>query len=325
MVSVAVILRRVRSLCSVFRLGQRLHIMTSTKSVSTSSTINMETPARAYWALAIGILCISFSAIFVRWANAPGAVNGFYRMAIAMIVLAWPFLRHVRRTGLPLRREILIAMAAGIFFGCDLIFWNTGIVLSGAATPTLMANTAPLWVGLGALFIFHEKLNRFFWLGLGLAMIGAASILGADLSGDMGVGALFGLVAAIFYAGYMLIMQRSRQRLDALPAFWLAGVSATAVLLVTALVRQEPLTGYSLTTWLNFLALGLLTQVLGQFLVSYSLGALPASLVSPTLLAQPALTAILAIPLLGEIPTSLHVLGAVALIVGVYMVHRSRG
>lgn len=282
------------------------------------------TPARAYWALGIGILFISFSAIFVRWANAPAAVTGFYRMAIATIVLAWPFILHVRRRGTLPWREILIAMVAGVFFGSDLIFWNTGIIMSGAATPTLLANTAPIWVGLGAMFIFHEHLNRTFWFGLGLAMVGAASILGADLSGDVGIGALFGLVAAVFYAGYMLVMQRSRQQLDALPAFWLAGVSATALLLLTARIRNESLTGYPPITWLNFLAMGLLTQVVGQFLVSYSLGALPASLVSPTLLAQPALTAVLAIPLLGEIPTSLHIVGAVALITGVYLVHRGR-
>lgn len=295
------------------------------KSPATATNRRTISPQlRAHIALAIGILSISFSAIFVRWANAPGAVNGFYRMAIATIVLAWPFFRHIRRTGAPPRREIFIAMAAGLFFGSDLIFWNTGILISGAATPTLMANTAPLWVGLGALFIFHEHLNRTFWFGLGLAMIGAASILGADISGSVGLGALFGLLAGIFYAGYMLVMQRSRQRLDALPALWLASVSATVLLLLTALIRQEPLTGYSMTTWLNFLALGLLSQVFGQYLVSYSLGALPASLVSPTLLGQPALTAVIAIPLLGEIPTSLHVLGAVALIAGVYMVHRSR-
>ncbi len=295
----------------------------ATQDISVASSISA-TPLRAYWALALGIVSISFSAIFVRWANAPGAVTGFYRMAIAVIVLAVPFVRYLQRTGRLPRREVLIALAAGLFFGGDLIFWNAGILISGAATPTLMANTAPIWVGLGAMFFFKEQLGRLFWIGLGLAMIGAALILGADIRSSVGLGAFFGLIGGMFYAAYMLVMQRSRARLPALPAFWLACVSAAVLLFTVALLRGEPFTGYPLQTWLAFLGMGLVSQVLGQLLVSYSLGALPASLVSPTLLGQPALTALLAIPLLGEIPTVWHVIGGAALLAGVYIVHRSR-
>jgi drug/metabolite transporter (DMT)-like permease len=301
--------------------------MTSTSQATQKMPVALPgsaTPLRAYWALALGIVSISFSAIFVRWANAPGAVTGFYRMAIAVVVLAVPFFRYLQRTGRLPRREVLIALAAGLFFGGDLIFWNAGILISGAANPTLMANTAPIWVGLGAMFFFKEQLGRLFWIGLGLAMMGAALILGADIRSSVGLGTFFGLIGGMFYAAYMLVMQRSRAKLPALPAFWLACVSAAVLLFTVALLRGEPFTGYPLQTWLAFLGMGLVSQVLGQLLVSYSLGALPASLVSPTLLGQPALTALLAIPLLGEIPTVWHVIGGAALLAGVYIVHRSR-
>src|SRR5436305_15349391 len=46
---------------------------------------------RAYIALAIGIVCIAFSAIFTKWANVPGPVSGFYRVIIATVVLALPY------------------------------------------------------------------------------------------------------------------------------------------------------------------------------------------------------------------------------------------
>lgn len=279
---------------------------------------------RAYAALALGILAISFSAIFVRWADAPGPVAGFYRMAIAMLILSVPFAQRLQaRGGIP-RREVWIAVLAGLFFGGDLVFWNTGIMLSGAANPTLLANTAPIWVALGAMLFFREQLNSRFWIGLAVAMSGAFAILGLDMSGDLGLGTFFGLLAGIFYGGYMLVTQRSRQALDVLSAFWLAGVTATLVLLVTALLLGQPLTGYPASTWWAFLALGVVTQVIGQFSVSYALGALPASMVSPTLLGQPALTVFWAALLLNEIPTIWHMTGAVLLLTGVYLVHRSR-
>ena len=106
--------------------------MTSTTQTAPGSPLAAETLWRAYLALGAGIVSISFSAIFVRWANAPGAVTGFYRMLIAVIVLAFPFMRYVHRTGRLPRREVMIALAAGLFFGGDLVFWNTGILISGS-------------------------------------------------------------------------------------------------------------------------------------------------------------------------------------------------
>ncbi|MCB0130972.1 MAG: DMT family transporter [Caldilineaceae bacterium] len=279
---------------------------------------------RAYAMLAFGILCISFSAIFISWAHAPGAVTGFYRMGIATVILAVPFARRLHARGALPRREVSVALLAGAFFAGDLVFWNTGILLSGAANPTLMANTSPIWVALGALLIFHEKLTPMFWGGLCLTLLGALTIFGADLSGDAGLGTFFGLLAGIFYAGYLLVTQRSRRKLDALTFFWLAALSSTILLLLAALLLRQPLTGYSPLTWLNFLALGILTQVMGQLAISFALGALPASLVSPTLLGQPVLTMVWAVLLLGETPTIWHLLGGVVLLIGILVVHRSR-
>jgi drug/metabolite transporter (DMT)-like permease len=62
----------------------------------------------------------------------------------------------------------------------------------------------------------------------------------------------------------------------------------------------------------------------GQLGVSYALGYLPASLVSPTLLLQPVLTGLLAVPILGQPLTPAQIGGGAAVLAGVYIVHRSR-
>jgi drug/metabolite transporter (DMT)-like permease len=280
----------------------------------------------AYLALAIGIVSVSFSAILVRWANAPGTVASFYRMAVAAVLMAWPFYRRVSaRRSLP-RLGIRVAVLGGVFFAADLAFWASGVVLSGATNPTLLANTAPLWVGLGSLIFFGDRFGVKFWIGLILAMSGAVFILGQDSlrAATFGLGTLFGLIAAIFYGSYFLITQRGRESLDSLTYFWLTALSASLGLLAISLVLRQPLTGYSVLTYLNFLILGVVVQVLGWLTINYAQGYLPAAIVAPTMLAQPVMTALLAGPLLGETLSLWQILGGVAVLSGVYTVHRSQ-
>jgi drug/metabolite transporter (DMT)-like permease len=104
----------------------------------------------------------------------------------------------------------------------------------------------------------------------------------------------------------------------------MAGTVSTAVLLVMCLVLGLPLFGYPPTTYLAFLALALVTQVTGYLAVGYALGHLPASIVSPTMVSQPVITALLAIPFLGELLTPTQWIGGAAVVAGVIVVHRSR-
>ncbi len=283
----------------------------------------------SYLLLGLGILSLGFSGIFVRWAEAPGVVTSFYRMAIATAALGWPYLRRLGASGSPrvrLRRGLEWAALGGVFFAADLALWSTGVVLGGATNPTLLANTAPLWVGLGALLLFRERLRPLFWIGLLLAMAGAAVILGLDAlsASALGLGSLLGLLAGVFYGAYFLAAQRGRERTDALGYFWPTALTSTALLFLLSAALGQPLTGYSLRTYLNFLGLGLVTQSLGYLAITYALGHLPASLVAPTLLGQPVVTALLAGPLLGEVISWGHAAGGAGVLAGVYLVHYSR-
>jgi len=279
---------------------------------------------KAYLALAFSLIGMGFSGIFVSLAGTPGATAGFYRMGIAAAVLFIPFLRGISVEGRPARHETMIALLAGLFFAGDLFFWNTGILISGATNPTLMGNTAPIWVGLGAMIFFKERPGRMFWIGLLVAIGGAAVILGVDALNDVGLGTLFGIFSGMFYGAYFLVVQRSRQKLKTLTQFWLSSAGSALALALLARLLNQPLTGYSGETYLYLLGLSLITHVSGQMAITYALGALPASLVSPTLLLQPVLTGLLAVPILGEALTPVQVMGGAAVLLGVYLVHRAR-
>lgn len=280
-----------------------------------------------YLALTVGVLSLGFSAIFVRLAAAPSLVVNVYRMGIAALLLLVPFLRRVKKVEAALPREgVISALLAGVFFSTDLMLWTTGVTISGATNPTLMANTAPLWVGLGAAVFLGEKRGGNFWLGLFVAMTGSALILGQDAlqSAELGVGTFLGLLASFFYGGYFLFTQRSRQHLSSLVFFWIVVATASGILLSLAWIFRLPLIGYDSATYLNFLALGILVQVVGWMAINYAQGYLPAAIVSPTLLGQPVVTAMIASLFLGESLSGLQVGAGLIVLAGVYVVHRSK-
>ncbi len=277
-------------------------------------------------ALAAGVLSIGFSPIFILWAGVPGPIASFYRVAIASAFLAWPFLLRLRR-GTPVpSRGLALAILGGGAFALDTAAWASGVMLSGAVNPTLLANTAPLWVGLGAWLLFRERLRPVFLLGLALAMAGASFVLGMDAlrSIELGLGSALGLLAGVFYAGYFLVTQRARQHLDALTYFWLSTLSATLFLLVINLGLGNSLGGYSTRAYISLLGLGIVTQAIGWLLINYAQGHLPASVVAPSTLGQPVVVALVAGPLVGERIDFWQVLGGVAVLMGMILVHRSR-
>jgi drug/metabolite transporter (DMT)-like permease len=74
---------------------------------------------------------------------------------------------------------------------------------------------------------------------------------------------------------------------------------------------------------LVFLLLALVSQILGYMSISYALGHLPASVVAPTMIGQPILTTILAIPLLGELPKTFQLFGGLIALAGIFLIHNS--
>jgi drug/metabolite transporter (DMT)-like permease len=280
----------------------------------------------AYLFLGIGIVIIGFSAIFVRLAEAPGTITAFYRMGIASVLIVIPFSLHLKKKKYSLpRRGIILAFLGGICFGADIAFWSAGVMLSGATNPTLLANTAPLWVGLGSMFLFKERHKKIFWFGLVVALTGAVTVLSEDLSRafEFGLGTFFGLLAALFYGSFHLATQHGRNVLDTLSYFSISTITSALFLLLLNIVLGEPLTGYQDFTYLYFLLLGIVVQLVGWLSLNYSQGHLPAAIVSPTLLVQPVATAIFAWLILDEIFTFWHITGGIVVLSGVLIVHRS--
>jgi len=278
-----------------------------------------------YTALAIGIIALSLSAMFVRWSEAPVPITGFYRLLISTIFLTPLFIRQQIKFEPIDKKYLAFPLLAGIFTAFDFALWNSSLKFTTAANATLLGNTSPLWVALFALFIFREKLRGTFWFGLVIALTGAVLVMGSDFLRHpaLGLGDMMACTAAVFYAGYQLTTQRGRNYIDPLRYMWLVGLSATLGMFIMNIVLDNSFTGYPAQTWVIFFATAIVSQMIGYLAITYALGHLPASVVSPTLIGQPILTTVLAIPMLGEIPTTIQWVGGAIALAGIYIVNQS--
>ena len=285
--------------------------------------MDMSESKAAYFALTLGVFCIGTSAIFVKLAAVPGTVSAFYRVFFAGLALL-PLRVSQRKQSLPPWKDLrLIALGALAFMG-DLVLWNTAILLTSAAVATLLANNSPLWVGLGATLIFHEKLSTKYWLGLVVALAGMATIVGGNAIQELSfnLGNLLAIGTSFLYAAYMLITQKARARIDTLTLNLLMMLAGIVLLLPANFLLAQPLTGFSTQTWLALVGLGLIPQFIGWLAINFAMGHLPAARVSVTLLGQPVVTAILGIFLLNEMLSLADIAGGVLVLIGIYLVNQ---
>lgn len=285
-----------------------------------------QTPAvPAYLALVAGIVCVAWSAIFVRWTDIPGPASAFYRMLIPAVVLLPTFLFDRAGTRLNGRMLGIIALG-GLFFSLDLALYNTSILRTSAANATLLGNNTPIFVGVLSWLVWRKRPAGSFWIGLVLALAGSAVILSTDLGKHvgLGIGDLMALTAAGCFAVYLMATERVRTSTSTLGFLRLAMISSTlALFLINLLLGISLHVPHGRTFW-AVLGLGLVSQLGGYLALTYALGHLPATVTSVSLLAQGPLTAVMAVFLLGEPLTWPLVVGGALVLSGIGLAHRQR-
>jgi drug/metabolite transporter (DMT)-like permease len=279
----------------------------------------------AYLALVAGIVCVAWSAIFVRWTDIPGPASAFYRMLLPALILLPTFFFDRKREPVSGRTMGIIAVG-GLFFALDLAFYNTSILRTSAANATLLGNNTPIVVGLLSWIIFKRKPKLAFWLGLLLAVGGSLVILWADLQrhAQFGWGDIMALAAAACFAVYLLATEQVRTTTSTLVFLRLAMISSTLALLLINLSMGISLRVTSGRTWLALIGLGLISQLAGYLALTYALGHLPATITSISLLAQGPLTAAMAAVLLGEPLSMAQIVGGALVLSGVGLAHQEK-
>jgi drug/metabolite transporter (DMT)-like permease len=246
----------------------------------------------AFLALILANLMLAFGPWMVRLADVGPVASAFWRLGLAA-----PLLLLLARPGLigsskPTGPMLAVLAVGGFFFAADLASWHVGIGMTKLANATLFGNSSSFLLVLYGFVIARQLPERVQVIALVLAGAGAALLLGSsyELSARNFRGDLFAMLAGLFYAFYLVSIDRARKTMAPMPVLAIATVVGMLPLLLFSAMLGEKIVP---SDWTPLLLLSLGSQVIGQGLLVYAVGHLSPVVVGLGLLTQPAATAVI--------------------------------
>ena len=265
----------------------------------------MKHSKNAALALIPAVIALSTSAIFAKLADAPSSVIAFYRLFLTALVLT-PFLLLSRSRRAEVRnlrpKQWGLIVLAGLLLAVHYVMWFESLNYTSVSSSIVLVALQPLFSLLFGFLLLRERVGKSAVAGCLIAIAGSCIIGWGDFQANAAAlwGDLLALAAAGVISLYFLIGQVVRQDMSAV-AYSVPGYfSSAAFLLIYALLRGEPLTGYSGATWMAFLGLALISTLGGQFVFNLLLKNVSATAVTMGILGEPVGTCILAYFLLNE-------------------------
>jgi drug/metabolite transporter (DMT)-like permease len=271
-----------------------------------------------------GAMLISFSGVFVKWANVSPMMAGFYRTFLGGLIILLILL--LRRKPARIRSHTLgLGLFAGLLFAFDLVLWHTSIHFIGPGLATILANFQVFLLALYGVTVLGEKPGWRLSMAIVLAMAGLYLLAGVDwqqLGKTYQFGVMLGLAAAVCYASYLLVLRRLQTgRYAPSPLVNLCIISfVTAGLLATITwPRGDSFAVPDAQSWLALIAYAFFSQVCGWWLITTGLPRVRTSLSGLLLLLQPSLAFIWDVLLFDPRVTAASICGAAVALTAIYL------
>jgi len=214
-----------------------------------------------------------------------------------------------------------MCLLSGTFLALHFGTWTTSLSYTSVATSVVLVTINPIFVAIASHFIFGEPLYRRTFLGIGICLAG--SVLVAYGNWRLGTSPFFGgllaLSGALAMAGYLLTGRKLRQRLGLLTYIYIVYSLAGLLLLLATLALGYPLSGYSGTTYLMFVLLAIVPQLVGHSSLNWSLRFVSATVVTIAILGEPVAATIWAWLILKEAPSLTEVIGGTFILAGIFV------
>jgi drug/metabolite transporter (DMT)-like permease len=259
-------------------------------------------------ALLGGNVALAMGPWFVRIADTGPVATGFWRVALALPVLALLAKANGQRIGGLPRRMVLIVLLGGVFFGLDVASWHTGIGLTRLANATLFGNAGSLVLMAWGFIAWRRLPHGREWPAMVAALAGAAILMGRsfEISPRTLLGDWFCLLGGMLYAGYLIILKDARKGVGGWSLLTWSGIASALVLLAVALIAGERIVPGD---WRPVVGLAISSQLIGQGFLVYALRHFTPLVIGIALLCQPAVAALAGWLSFGEILSPMDFVG----------------
>lgn len=258
-------------------------------AISSEARPTLRPGPKHFLALLTGNIALALGPWFVRIADSGPVSAGFWRLFMALPLLAL-FARARRERMAGFRpRDWWILAGAGTVFALDLASWHVGIEMTKLGNATLFGNSGSVILMVWGLIAMHRRPHLREYAAVVLAIAGAGLLLGRSMNIDAltFTGDLLCILAGLFYVVYILLVQNVRGRMGSWSLLFWSSVAGCPVLLGTALLMGEPVMP---TNWLPLVGLMIASQIVGQGLLVYAIGHFTPLVIGLVLLTQPAVS-----------------------------------
>jgi len=280
---------------------------------------------KTYGALLLGVISISFAAVFIRLAGgAPASVAALRLIFATMILLPFMIFSGRSRSSIAALSvsEKCLLVVSGFFLALHFLSWIASLSLTGITSSIVFVTTSPIFIELYSVVIKREKTSARVWTGIVLAVAGGV-ILGRGsvaAGGESWKGDLLAIGGAVAVAGYFIVGSRLRPRLPLLGYIFPVYGVAALFLVPASLLLGDGLTDLPARTYAYCLIMALVCQVIGHSLFNWALRRIRTTLVAMATLGEPIGTAILAWLILKETPMPSEIVGGAVILAGVFVV-----
>lgn len=293
-------------------------------------------PAFVSTALLVAVLGVSLSGPLVRLSGAHPLAIAVWRLAFSLVIVAIPLVagggwKQWRALD---GRALALAALGGVLLALHFWSWNASVGMTTIAASVVLVNLQPIVVGALSVLWLREPPTRAQWLGIAIAVTGAALVVFPDLvrSGPAALGgrALLGdalaVIGAVTAATYYVIGRRLRATLDLWPYVGLVYGACFLTLLVLALWRRVPLGPFAGREYAIFAGLAVGPMLLGHTVLNWALRHARAYQVNIVLLGEPIGATLLAagLPGIRERPSVMTLVGGAVVLCGILLAERRR-
>ncbi|MDB5002232.1 MAG: family transporter [Mucilaginibacter sp.] len=217
------------------------------------------------------------------------------------------------------RKDLVLALVGGLVFASDIAVWNLSLKIISATVSTLLANLAPVWVGLLSYLLFKKRSGGLFWIGTFIAIAGMVVLVGVSnlIHLKLNIGIVYAVAASLLYSIYILITKDILKRISTIPFMFYNMLAAGVFLLILSMVLGNDLFHYNLKTWGSLAAMGIICQLTGWITINYAISHLESTKVAITLLSQTVVTCLLAMFILNESLELKEIIGSVVVLAGI--------